>query len=473
MALGKSVWENTPWPGEENWRGDNAVDGRYTNRSAQGGQCVISYGKVENATWRVDLGGVVSISHIYIYYRTENMPRTCPTSFTSRLAGFFLYVSNTTSKQDGHLCFHEIQTVNGTPSEDQRIHCSVHGQYVIFYNERRPNVTYPSYYSEFAYYELCELEVYGCYNVGYYGPSCNKPCPINCQERRCDVNTGQCLGCVAGYQGQFCDQVCDQQTYGQQCSQSCGNCSNRETCHHINGTCLHGCNEGVLGMYCLTECNPGYYGRDCMYQCSENCNMTRRCNRFTGECDHGCKAGWTGTTCNQKCETGYFGPDCKSECGHCLNANQCHRGNGTCLRGCSAGYIGSFCREKCPSWSFGLNCVYRCNAFCRGNASCDHVTGTCIDGCIQGWNGPLCEKERQQTLSSSNDDILVISIVVPMIIVLCGSILNFIFWRRKNAKVKSHQQKLTKQKQLNFLNNTRTLTTKEKTPTHTKISEHF
>ena len=46
----------------------------------------------------------------------------------------------------------------------------------------------------------------GCSNVGYYGPSCNKPCPINCQERRCDVNTGQCLGCVAGYQGQFCDQ---------------------------------------------------------------------------------------------------------------------------------------------------------------------------------------------------------------------------------------------------------------------------
>ena len=84
-----------------------------------------------------------------------------PTSFTSRLAGFFLYVSNTTSKQDGHLCFHEIQTVNGTPSEDQRIHCSVHGRYVIYYNERRPNVTYPSYYSEFAYYELCELEVYG------------------------------------------------------------------------------------------------------------------------------------------------------------------------------------------------------------------------------------------------------------------------------------------------------------------------
>ena len=79
------------------------------------------------------------------------------------MAGFFLYVSNTTSKEDGHLCFHEIQKVNSTPSEDQIINCSVHGRYVIYYNERRSNVSYPNYYSEYAYYELCELEVYGMY----------------------------------------------------------------------------------------------------------------------------------------------------------------------------------------------------------------------------------------------------------------------------------------------------------------------
>lgn len=84
-----------------------------------------------------------------------------PTVFTARMAGFFLYVSNTTSKDDGYLCFHEIQTVNGTPSEDQRVNCSVHGRYVIYYKERKENVTYPDYYSKFAYYELCELEVYG------------------------------------------------------------------------------------------------------------------------------------------------------------------------------------------------------------------------------------------------------------------------------------------------------------------------
>lgn len=84
-----------------------------------------------------------------------------PTTFTSRMAGFSLFVSNTTSKDDGHLCFHEIQNVVGTPSEDQRIQCPFHARYVIYYNERRPEVVYPSYYSEFAYSDLCEVEVYG------------------------------------------------------------------------------------------------------------------------------------------------------------------------------------------------------------------------------------------------------------------------------------------------------------------------
>lgn len=84
-----------------------------------------------------------------------------PTVYTAHMAGFFLYVSNTTTKEQGYICFHELQTAVGTPLLDQRINCPIHGRYVIYYNERRMDFDYPSDYSKSAYYELCELEVYG------------------------------------------------------------------------------------------------------------------------------------------------------------------------------------------------------------------------------------------------------------------------------------------------------------------------
>ncbi|XP_062605100.1 uncharacterized protein LOC134266910, partial [Saccostrea cucullata] len=202
LALRKPSWQKTKF--SQSWGADKAVDGKYTDRGALGNQCTISANKEQTAEWRVDLESVVSISYINIFYRTDNLPS--PSVYVPRFAGFFLYVSNTTSKSEGHLCFHEIQTVHGTPVEDQMINCSVHGRYVIFYNERNnPDVTYPNYYSQYAFSELCELEVYGCPIPGYFGKNCNRLCPEKCQGQQCDAVTGYCVnGCLSGYAGVHC-----------------------------------------------------------------------------------------------------------------------------------------------------------------------------------------------------------------------------------------------------------------------------
>lgn len=34
--------------------------------------------------------------------------------------------------------------------------------------------------------------------------NCDKPCPENCQERRCGIISGKCLGCLPGWIGEEC-----------------------------------------------------------------------------------------------------------------------------------------------------------------------------------------------------------------------------------------------------------------------------
>lgn len=74
IALRKPTWQEHPWDDPFYYRGDNAVDGFYTNRTLPGHQCSVSGTNQYTATWRVDLGNVFNISHINIYYRTDNLP---------------------------------------------------------------------------------------------------------------------------------------------------------------------------------------------------------------------------------------------------------------------------------------------------------------------------------------------------------------------------------------------------------------
>lgn len=83
-----------------------------------------------------------------------------PGPYINKMAGFYLYVSNTTSKDQGHLCYKDQS--GGSPSVNQNISCFIYGRYVIYYNERSP-YNNPSYLSQYAYNELCEVEVYGEY----------------------------------------------------------------------------------------------------------------------------------------------------------------------------------------------------------------------------------------------------------------------------------------------------------------------
>nr|XP_034322789.1 receptor-type tyrosine-protein phosphatase kappa-like isoform X3 [Crassostrea gigas] len=239
----------------------------------------------------------------------------------------------------------------------------------------------------------------GCSREGFYGENCTEQCPINCQDRRCDINTGHCLRCVLGYQGPTCNQECQSGFYGKDCTGRCSvNCYDTRGCDRFTGHCTRGCKLGWTRNTCDKQCQSGSYGRDCTGRCSVNCYDTRGCDRFTGLCNGGCKHGWTGNTCDKPCQFGYYGKDCTGRCSiNCYSTSLCNRFTGHCTRGCKAGWTGNMCDRQCQPGFYGANCGYTCslNCYYMYTNRCDTVSGYCNNGCLSGWTGSRCSQQCQ------------------------------------------------------------------------------
>lgn len=93
---------------------------------------------------------LIVIPFVDFYFRLSN-----------KFVGFSVYVSNTTDRLQGTLCYKDDNYTALTIPAVLTTTCPVHGQYVIYYNERLPGVTYPRGYSTYVTSNLCEVEVYG------------------------------------------------------------------------------------------------------------------------------------------------------------------------------------------------------------------------------------------------------------------------------------------------------------------------
>lgn len=67
IAFNKPTWQRYP---HSIWGMDHAVDGNKSDLDA--GSCTISADTQTTPEWRVDLGRVFRIHHIFIQYRTAN-----------------------------------------------------------------------------------------------------------------------------------------------------------------------------------------------------------------------------------------------------------------------------------------------------------------------------------------------------------------------------------------------------------------
>ena len=69
LAFNKPAWQSSTYGSNT---ADRAVDGQYTDLHEWAGHCAMSSGGQRTAEWRVDLGGVKNIHHVFVQFATDN-----------------------------------------------------------------------------------------------------------------------------------------------------------------------------------------------------------------------------------------------------------------------------------------------------------------------------------------------------------------------------------------------------------------
>uniref|UniRef100_A0A4W3IE40 Basement membrane-specific heparan sulfate proteoglycan core protein n=1 Tax=Callorhinchus milii TaxID=7868 RepID=A0A4W3IE40_CALMI len=265
---------------------------------------------------------------------------------------------------------------------------------------------------------------------GYSGPQCNR-CTVgffghptepggSCQPCQCNGNldlsvpgccdsmTGECLHCIEGTTGQFCE-LCAESFFGDAVAKSCQACQ----CH-VNGSTTNAC-DTQTGQ---CQCKPNVEGRKCNHCMSGTYDLSSsrgcipcNCNSFGSksfDCDEKgqcrCQPGVTGPKCD-RCGVGFYnfqeGGCISCDCAHI--GNHCDPNTGQCI--CPPNTVGEKC-NKCALNFWGHNLVSGCkpcNCTTVGslNLQCDEETGCCFchpeftgdkcDRCRAGyWEYPLC-----------------------------------------------------------------------------------
>ncbi|XP_069109559.1 cell death abnormality protein 1-like, partial [Argopecten irradians] len=123
--------------------------------------------------------------------------------------------------------------------------------------------------------------------TGKFGNICEQDCSVNCKDRLCVKDSGNCTECSLGKHGASCNHDCP------------GYC--RDGCTRDNASCI-GCTTGRYGVACTStcpvtckdfvcgqqtgqclDCYPGKYGVVCGADCPASC-PDNICNKEDGKC---------------------------------------------------------------------------------------------------------------------------------------------------------------------------------------------